>query len=86
MFSHLFGLRTPDYIALYQNGVEVGRYNRPENPTQDNWPYNAENSFHLVINNAMAPYWSDDKPPSPDFTEHVMEVDYISVKQKRKYD
>lgn len=75
---------TPDYIAFLQNGKEIGRYPRPENATMENWPYNGENSFHLIINNAMSPSWSDDKPPSLDFTEHVLEVDYISVSQKRK--
>jgi beta-glucanase (GH16 family) len=75
---------TPDYIAFSQNGEEIGRYPRPENATMKNWPYNGENSFHLIINNAMAPNWSNVKPPPANFTEHILEVDYISVSQKQK--
>ena len=74
---------TPDWIALFQNGNEVGRYDRPENPSMENWPYNSDNSFHLLINNAMSPFWADSKPPPANFTDHLLELDFISVSQKQ---
>ena len=68
---------TPDYIEAYEDGNLVGRYDRPENPTQDNWPYHGSSNFYLLINLAVAPFWGT--RPDPETTRMDFEIDYIRV-------
>lgn len=73
---------TPDYIAFFLDGKFNGMYEKPPKPTQENWPYDEFNSFHLVINNAMSPSWA--KPSGEDFKEHTLKVDHITISQKKE--
>jgi len=68
---------TPDYIEAYEDGELVGRYDRPENPTQDNWPYHGNSNFYLLINLAVAPFWGTQ--PDSTTTRMDFEIDYIRV-------
>ena len=68
---------TPNYIEAYEDGNLVGRYDRPENPTQDNWPYHGSSNFYLLINLAVAPFWGT--RPDPETTRMDFEIDYIRV-------
>lgn len=79
---HVFSMEwTPDFICFSHDGIEIGRYQRPVNATKANWPYTQDNPFYLIINNALYPFWGSQ--PDANFTEHTMEVDYITVSQKK---
>jgi beta-glucanase (GH16 family) len=75
---------TPSFIAFSHDGKEIGRYNRPNEPTNETWPYREDNPFYLIINNALYPSWGT--APDANFTEHTLEVDYISVSRRQNYD
>ena len=79
---HLYTMEwTPDFISFSHDGEEIGRYNRPADSNVNNWPYTEDNPFYLILNNALHPEWGS--APDENFTEHTMEVDYISVSQKK---
>lgn len=69
---------TPTYIAFWHDGTEMGRYEKPVMANQSNWPFHKDNPFHLIINNAIAP-WFGSKPEET-LTSHVLEVDYIEIR------
>lgn len=76
---HIYSMEwTPTYIAFFHDDREIGRYNKPAQATQQNWPFTADNPFYLIVNNAMQPRgWGS--VPSPELKQHLLLVDYIKV-------
>lgn len=82
---HIYGVEWDEkYIAFYHDGKRIGEYPRPIEPAirvPFNWPYDWQNKFYLIINNAMNPDWG--KHAKPDLMQHDLEVDWIKVEQKK---
>lgn len=80
---HVYGVEWDDkYIAFYHDGKRIGEYPRPQSEFIQtmNWPYDWQNRFFLIINNAINPDWG--KHAQSDLVQHDLEVDWIKVEQK----
>jgi beta-glucanase (GH16 family) len=79
---HVFGVEWSNtHIAFYHDGKRIGEYPVPnDGVTQVNWPFDYQNPFYLIINNAMNPEWGT--KAADDLLEHDMEVDWIAVEKK----
>lgn len=44
-----------DSIEFYIDDVKIVRFDKPKDPTQDNWPYNQP--FYLILNLAIGGWW-----------------------------
>ncbi len=71
---------TPTRITFYHDNRRIGQYNRPRRFNPHNWPYTGNNKFNLIINNAMHPSWGS--APKRNLREHILQVDYITVRSK----
>ena len=73
---HIYSIEwTPESIDFYIDDEFLYSYN-PPTKTTDNWPFTANQ--YLLLNVAMGGDWFN---IDPNFTESVMEIDYVRVFQ-----
>ena len=64
-----------DAIRISMDGKEVLVYPRPEQSTQDNWPFDVP--FHLILNLAVGGSWGGAKGIDDDAFPQRMRIDYV---------
>lgn len=79
---HNYGiLWTENYLKFYLDSIDNVKltFNRPSNPTQDNWPF--DKPFYFLMNIAVGGNWGGQQGVNDGIFPSTMEVDYVRVYQ-----
>ncbi len=81
---HNYGiLWSEDYIKFYLDHIDSVKltFNKPENPTQENWPF--DKPFYFLLNVAVGGNWGGQKGVDDSIFPSTMEIDHVRVYQEK---
>ena len=81
---HNYGIMwTEDYLKFYLDHVDSVKltFNKPANPTQENWPF--DKPFYFLLNLAVGGNWGGAQGVDDSIFPSTMEVDYVRVYQTK---
>jgi beta-glucanase (GH16 family) len=82
---HNYGiLWTEDYIKFYLDDIDNVKlsFDKPANPSQDNWPFSEP--FYFLLNIAVGGNWGGQQGVDDSIFPATMDVDYVRVYQLKE--